>query len=434
LGNKSAERNCLELSMAETTWRKRRSIMKNQQRKNNGEVSLKRDFTKIKKVVYPYVYLLLATFFLNLLLLVSFSAASQSDTKDVEEILTPALIIIEGVGRGPGQEVGLHLSRKLVMNDFGITVGIAPYLDKKELTASEPLVKELRQLYDRYPEKISFALQGLEHLENELNKNELNEPLPEQIHILSRAQSIFTQAFNKEFGYRLLATTLLPPYGQYDSDVVGAARQAGIEVIIGSEINGSKGYPLLEGDVVEVHPDNKASMIANWQSLEIRPPEKLIQSMSGVLKESSAENPLVMIINAGILYNQLGAEDAKRYIDSLTSLLDQVREREKIKFITSAEFYQKFIGGKQYVVLRLDDYQTPLEKELFEKENIISRSKNMIKNLYSYILEKWKVNQEITYTRKETKMSVSSITSFVLAGLSFMGGPVSEGTLFVFPS
>ena len=316
--------------------------MKNQQRKNNGEVSLESNFTKIKKVVYPYVYLLLATFFLNLLLLVSFSAASQSDTKDVEEILTPALIIIEGVRRGPGQEVGLHLSRKLVMNDFGITVGIAPYLDKKELTASEPLVKELRQLYDRYPEKISFALQGLQHLENELNR-----PLPEQIHIFSRAQSIFTQAFNKKFGYRLLATTLLPPYGHYESDIASAARQAGIKVIIGSEINGSKGYALLEGDVVEVHPDNKASMIANWQSLEIRPPEKLIQSMSGVLKESSAENPLVMIINAGILYNQLGAEDAKRYIDSLTSLLDQVREREKIKFITSAEFYQKFIGGKQ---------------------------------------------------------------------------------------
>ncbi|GAH32494.1 unnamed protein product, partial [marine sediment metagenome] len=213
-----------------------------------------------------------------------------------------------------------------------------------------------------YPERISFALQGLEHVENELEG-----PLSEQIDTLSRAQSIFTQAFNQDqYGYLLLATTLLP-YGQYNSDTAAAARQAGIKVIIGNEINDSKGYVLLECDVAEIYPDNEASLIADWQSLKIKSPEELIESMTGAIKESFPENPLVIIINAGILHNQLGTENAKRYVDTLIPLLDEVRQREKVEFITSAEYYDRFVGGKQYIVLRLDDYQTSQGRWLFEK-------------------------------------------------------------------
>jgi len=324
---------------------------------------LKRQFAKIKKTVYQCLYILSASLFVNLLLLATLPAIAQPYEKEPQENFIPTLIIIEGT-MDSAEEVGLYLSQELVLNGFGVTVGITPYLNKKELIGSESLVKKLRELYDRYPEKISFALQGLEHLENELNK-----PLPEQIHIFSEAQSIFTQVFNKKRDdYRLLATTLLTPYGQYNPDIAATARQAGIKVVIGSEINGSqKGYTLLECDVVEIHPDSEVSMIADWQSLRIRTPEELIESMSGVLKESSRQDPLVIIINAGILYNQLGTEEAKRYIDSLVLLLDKVRVREKIEFITSAEFYRKFIGGKQYIILRIDDYQTPLKKELFGK-------------------------------------------------------------------
>ncbi|GAH49584.1 unnamed protein product, partial [marine sediment metagenome] len=288
---------------------------------------------------------------------------AQSDEKNSKESFIPVLIIVEGVEMGPGEEVSLYLSQKLVRNDFGVTVGITPYLGKKELTASDSLVRKLREFYDRYPEKISFALQGLEHLENELKK-----PLPEQIHILSRTQSIFTQAFNRDLqNYLLLATTLIPPYGQYNLDIAAAARQAGIKVIVGSEINGSKGYALLECDVAEIYPDNEASMIADWQSLKIKSPEELIESMTGALRKSSAKNPLVMIINAGILYNQMGTEKAKGYIDELMLLLDGIRSKENLEFMTSAEYYRRFLGGKQYVVLRLDDYQTPWKKDLFEE-------------------------------------------------------------------
>lgn len=323
---------------------------------------MKRDFGKTKRMVCSYPCLLLGALFLSLLLLGNLSAGAEVEERDTQESLTPALIIIEGVGTGPEEELGLYLSQKLVMNDFGITVGITPYLDEKELTGSEYLVEKLRELYDRYPDKTGFALQGLEHLENELRR-----PLPEQIHILSRAQSIFTQAFNKKFGYRLLATTLLPPYGHYESDIAIAARQAGIKVIIGGEINGRKGYTLLEHGVAQIHPDDKAGIIADWESLKIRSPVEFIRSTTDALRGSSLEDPLVMIINVGILYNELGIENAKRYIDTLIPLLDQLRQREKLKFMTSAEFYRKFIGGKQYVVLRLDDYQTPYKKELFEE-------------------------------------------------------------------
>ena len=286
---------------------------------------MKEDLAKVKKIVGSYPYLLFATLFLSVLLLASLPGTAQPNERNSEESFVPALIIVEG-GIGAGEEIGLYLSQKLAVNDFAVTIGITPYLGKKELTASDSLVRKLRELYDRYPEKISFALQGLEHLENELKK-----PLPEQIHILSRAQSIFTQAFNRDLqNYLLLATTLIPPYGQYNSDIAVAARQAGIKVIIGGEINVSKGYALLECDVAEIHPDNEASMIADWQSLKIKSPEELIKSMTVALRESSSENPLVMIINPGILYNQLGTENAKRNIDTLISLLDQLRQREKV--------------------------------------------------------------------------------------------------------
>ncbi len=323
---------------------------------------MKRYSVKIKRAAnIIYTYFLLIPLFLSLILSASLPGTAQPNEKNSEESFVPALIIVEG-GRGAGEEIGLYFSQKLVVNNFAVTVGITPYLDKKVLTSSDSQVKELRNLYNLYPEKINFALQGLEYIENELKR-----PLPEQIDTLSRAQSIFTQAFNQnQYEYFLLATTLLP-YGQYSSDTAAAARQAGIKVIIGNEINGSKGYALLECDVTEIHPDNEASMIADWQSLKIKSPEELIESITGALKESSTENPLVTIINAGILYNQLGTENAKRYVDTLIPLLDEVRQREKVEFITSAEYYDRFVGGKQYIILRLDDYQTSYRKWLFEK-------------------------------------------------------------------
>lgn len=323
---------------------------------------MKRYLVKIKKAASTYTYLLLTPLFLSLILSASLPGTAQPNERNSEGSFVAALIIIEG-GTGPAEEVALHLSQRLVMNDFGVTVGITPYLSKRELTASDFLVKKLRELHRLYPDKIGFALQGLENV-----KNELKIPLPEQIHILSRAQSIFTQAFNRNrYDHFILATTLLPPYGQYNSDIAAAARQAGIKVVIGNETNSSKGYALLECDVVEIHVDNEASMIADRKSLKIKPPEEFIESMTGILKESSPGDPLVMIINADILYNQLGTKGAKKYIDTLTSLLGQMRQKEKLKFITSTEFYRKFIGGKQYVVLRLDGYQTPSKKKLFEK-------------------------------------------------------------------
>lgn len=323
---------------------------------------MKRHLLKIRKVLGLSRYLLLIVLLLTLFSLTNLSAFPQSDEKDLEKNLTPALFIIEG-GTGPAEEVALHLSQKLLVNGFAVTVGITPYLNKKELTAYDPLVKELRNLHNLYPEKIGFALQGLEHMKYELNKS-----LPEQIHILSRAQSIFTEAFNRDRrNYSLLATTLFPPYGHYNLDAAPAARQAGIKVIIGGDTSGSKGYVLLECDVAEVPYDREASMIADWQSLRIRSPEELIKSMTVALKKSSLQNPLVMVINAGILYNQLGTENAKEYVNVLIPLLDEVRQREELGFMTSAEYYRRFIGGKQYVVLRLDDYEVPYQNRLFEK-------------------------------------------------------------------
>ena len=323
---------------------------------------MKKSFAKIKKVVCQSRCLVLILIFLNLFLLSALSAVPQLDGKNFRENLTPVIIVVEG-GTGAGEEIGLYLSQELVMNDFAVTVGITPYLDKKVLTSSNSQVKELRNLYNLYPEKISFALQGLEHVENELEG-----PLSEQIDTLSRAQSIFTQAFNRDpHDYLLAATTLLPLYGQYNRDTVAAARQAGIKVVIGGDTSGSKGYALLEYDVAEIPSDSKASMISDWRSLRIRSPKELIESINDAIKESFPENPLVMTINAGILYNQLGMENAKSYIDTLISLLEKARQREQLESMTSAEYYRRFIRGKQYIVLRLDDYQTPWKKDLFEK-------------------------------------------------------------------
>ena len=273
---------------------------------------MKRHLLKIRKALSLSRYLLLVMLFLSLLSLTSLSAVPQVDEKNCRENFTPVIIVVEG-GTGPAEEVALHLSQKLLVNGFAVTVGITPYLNKRELTAYDPLVKELRNLHNLYPEKIGFALQGLEHMKHELNKS-----LPEQIHILSRAQSIFTEAFNRDRrNYYLLATTLFPPYGHYNRDAAPAARQAGIKVVIGGDTSGFKGYALLECDVAEVPYDREASMIADWRSLRIRSPKELVESMTVALKKSSLENPLVMIINAGILYNQLGRENAKKYINVL---------------------------------------------------------------------------------------------------------------------
>ncbi len=104
---------------------------------------MKKDFTKIKKIVCQIRYLASVLISLNLVLLASLSAVPQVDEKDFRENLTPVIIVVEG-GTGPAEEVALHLSQELVMNDFAVTVGITPYLDKKVLTSSDSQVKELR--------------------------------------------------------------------------------------------------------------------------------------------------------------------------------------------------------------------------------------------------------------------------------------------------
>ncbi len=323
---------------------------------------MKKHLLKVSKFFSLGRYLLLVLLALNLFSLSSLSAVTQVDEKDLQKNLTPALLIIEG-GTGPAEEVALHVSQELLVNGFAVTVGITPYLNQKELTAYDPLVMKLRELHELYPNKIGFALQGLEHMEYELNKS-----LPEQIHILSRAQSIFTQAFNRDrYDYFQLATTLFPPYGHYNRDAASAAKQAGIRVVIGGDTGGSKGYTLLESDVAEVPYDREASMIADWKSLEIRSPEELMKSTTVAAKKSFLENPLVMIINVGILYNQLGGENAKEYVNVLIPLLEEVRQREELEFMTSAEYYRRFIGGTQYIMLRLDDYEVPYKSSLFEK-------------------------------------------------------------------
>ena len=343
---------------------------------------MKRYLVKIKRAASTYTYLLLTFLFLSLILSASLPGTAQPNEKNSEDSFVPALIVVEG-GTGAGEEIGLYLSQKLVVNDFAVTVGITPYLNKKGLTSSDSQVKELRNLYNLYPERISFALQGLEHIENELEG-----PLSEQIDTLSRAQSIFTQAFNQDqYGYFLLATTLLP-YGQYSSDTAAAARQAGIKMIISNKANDSNSYSLLECDVAEIHAHSKASMIADWDSLRIKSPEEFIESIDDAIKESFPENPLVMIINAGILHSQLGTENAKRYVDTLIPLLDEVRQREKVEFITSAEYYDRFVVGKKPLIYSEEPEVSEIE------ENMFSRAKKRIKAFYWYILEKLKIKPE----------------------------------------
>ncbi|MCK4617644.1 hypothetical protein KAT45_01950, partial [Candidatus Aerophobetes bacterium] len=154
-------------------------------------------------------------------------------------------------------------------------------------------------------------------------------------------------------------------------------------------------YVLLECDVAEIYPDNEASLIADWQSLRIKSPEELIESMTGALKESSTENPLVTIINAGILYNQLGTENAKRYVDTLIPLLDEVRQREKVDFITSAEYYRRLIGGKKPLVYSGQPDVPDVE------ENMFSSIEKKIRYFYSRLLEKLKIKLEENYIVKE---------------------------------
>jgi len=317
----------------------------------------------IKKIAKRYVYILFALLFLGSLFLVDFCLASQLNLEEKGDDLAPVIIVVEGVGEGLEAEISLYLCQKLLNNNFGITVCIIPYLNERELDVTGPLVKNLMGLYKRFPDKITFALEGLKHQKGELDKS-----LPEQIRILSKAQNIFIRAFNEASpSYNLLAFALIPPYDQYNSYTAACARQAGIKLIIGSRHYSSQGYTLLECDVVEIHPDEKVRMVKDWKSLKIRPPQELVKSAADALKESSPGDPLVMVLNVGILVNQLGKENAQRYIDTIVSLLDQMRKKQKINFITSAQFYYKYIGGPQYIAVRLDDYQTPYKKDLFEK-------------------------------------------------------------------
>lgn len=251
--------------------------------------------------------------------------------------LNPLLMVtIEGVVEDWAEETSIYLARKLLENNIGVTLEIIPINEDVPLRSSSNLVTELKKLYLKYPNQLEFALQGLKDERHELEKS-----LQEQVRILSQAQAIFAQAFNKESDKnKIFPITLVPPYWHYNEETFQAAKLVGLKIIIAGEFQkDDQGFTLLENGIIEIKPDEDGNLVNDWVRVRIRPVKEIISSLEKIIGKSETD-PLVLTINSGALFSKLGERGAERYIDQLVNALNQLRGKYDAEFTTATGFYE----------------------------------------------------------------------------------------------
>lgn len=251
--------------------------------------------------------------------------------------LNPLFIVtIEGVVEDWAEETSLYLARKLLENNIGVTLEIIPYNENVPLRSSGNLVTELKKLYRKYPDQLEFALQGLKDQRQELEKS-----LKEQVRILSQAQAIFAQAFNKESDKnKIFPITLVPPYWHYNEETFQAAKLVGLKIIIAGEFQkDDQGFTLFENGIIEIKPDEEGNLVNDWARVRIRPVKEIISSLEKIIGKSETD-PLVLTINSGALFSKLGERGAERYIDQLVNALNQLPGKYDSEFTTPTGFYE----------------------------------------------------------------------------------------------
>jgi len=251
--------------------------------------------------------------------------------------LNPLFIVtIEGVVEDWAEETSLYLARKLLENNIGVTLEIIPCNEDVPLRSSSNLVRKLKKLYLKYPDKLEFALQGLKD-----QRHELDTSLEEQVRILSQAQAIFAQALNRESDKnKIFPITLVPPYWHYNEETFQAAKLVGLKIIIAGEFQkDDQGFTLFEDGIIEINPDEEGNLVNDWARVRIRPVEEMISSLEKVIGKSETD-PLVLTINSGALFSKLGERGAERYIDQLVNALNQLRGKYDAEFTTPTGFYE----------------------------------------------------------------------------------------------
>ncbi len=123
-------------------------------------------------------------------------------------------------------------------------------------------------------------------------------------------------------------------------------RQAGIKIIFDNQFR-NDGYELGEYGIARITIDHMITQ--NFEKLPA-----LITNVN-----SNKKDPTVVKID-------ITSASPPTLANIANALFDM--QKAGAKFITPRTFYHKVLKQKQYVVVRLDDYQTPWEKTLFENE------------------------------------------------------------------
>jgi len=255
---------------------------------------------------------------------------------DIFKLNTLFIVTIEGVVEDWAEETSIYLARKLLENNIGVTLEIIPYNEDVPLRSSSNLVRKLKKLYRKYPYQLEFALQGLKDQRHELEKS-----LKEQVRILSEAQAIFAQAFNKESDKnKIFPITLVPPYWHYNEETFQAAKLVGLKIIIAGEFQkDDQGFTLFEDGIIEIKPDEEGNLVNDWARVKISPVKEIISSLEKIIGKSETD-PLVLTINSGALFSKLGERGAEGYIDQLVNALNQLRGKYDAEFTTPTGFYE----------------------------------------------------------------------------------------------
>ncbi len=238
-------------------------------------------------------------------------------SKKKEKIIPPENPVIINVSNSNDSDSSFSFTEKALANNISLTISFDP---DKDNSTSKSVIKDRNDI--------------------ELSYDFSNRRLKNEAVFFSKLQA--NTARNLE---NRLTTTIDLTDNNQEIDLMNL-RQSGIKIIIDDNID--EGYKVEPYKIARIKRD-----------IEINDSNINLEEIIKELNNKNKLDPIVIDIN-------LSKNIQKQDVDKIVSQLSLLKENG-YKLITTKDFYYDYLNLPQYVILRLDDYQTPHKKELFEK-------------------------------------------------------------------
>jgi len=233
------------------------------------------------------------------------------------------------------------VDRVFVEQDVPVTQGVVPAIGDEQLDSDGKLCRYLRSQMRQHPDTFEYALHGYTHERRSgfHGGSEFGGVAPDRQRELVEAG---TSALESCVGRT--PETFVPPFDTYDDATASALAAQNYTVVSGGGWFTAEQYdetgPFVASGVV--HLPNSQSFVKNWTTNEFHDQRHLERQF-----DSAYRNREVYV---QMLHYPTFTDEAKR--DQLRGLIDHMKSKEGVAFMTVGEFARKYRDGR---LTRTDD-------------------------------------------------------------------------------